>query len=94
MNIGFAERDLVTNLLHECVRMSTFNHPNVLNVTGVCMDGGHTPYVVMPFMINGDLLSYLKKERSNLVVPLDEELDEKTVTEHYNNNKCSCSCHA
>ncbi len=63
--------------------MSSLNHPNVLNVIGVCSDGGHTPYVIMPFMINGDLLSYLKKERSNLVVPLDEELDGKTVTEYY-----------
>ncbi len=45
----------------------------------------HINYVVMPFMINGDLLSYLKKERNNLVVSLDEELDGTMVKENTHN---------
>lgn len=74
------EEDLVRSLLHECVRMSNFDHPNVLTVTGVCLDGGPIPYVVMPYMFNGDLLSYLKKQREYLVVSPDSELDGKTVS--------------
>lgn len=77
--LGFMEEDLISSLLYECIRMSKFNHPNVLNVTGVCMDGGPVPYMVMPYMFNGDLLTYLKKERENLVVPLEAEVDGKTV---------------
>ncbi len=72
---------MVKSLIQECVRMSSFDHPNILAVTGVCLDGGSLPYVVMPFMFNGDLLSYLKKERDYLVTPLDAEEDEKTVRE-------------
>ena len=55
--------DLIHNLLNECTKMLKFDHPNVLTLTGVCLDGGPTPYVVMPFMFNGSLLSYLKRER-------------------------------
>ena len=57
--------------------MKQFNHPNIMNLIGVCMDAGPAPYIVMPFMANGSLLSYLRKERSNLL--LDETADEDLV---------------
>ena len=55
--------------------MKSFDHPNVLKLIGVCVDAGPAPYIVMPFMANGSLLSYLKKERSRLVLTEDEEED-------------------
>ena len=58
--------------------MSTFNNPNVLTVKGVCLDGGQLPYIVMPYMANGSLLSFLKKERSSLV--LTKEADSMQVS--------------
>ena len=58
--------------------MKRFDHPNVLNVIGICTDAGPAPYIVMPFMANGSLLSYLKKERSSLIVASDA--DEDTVS--------------
>jgi len=48
--------------------MMEMNHPNVLTLTGVCLDGGPAPYIVIPFMANGSLLSYLKQERQNLTL--------------------------
>ena len=54
--------------------MATFDHPNVLTLIGVCLDGGPAPYIVMPFMFNGSLQSHLRKERKNLVLPSDQEL--------------------
>ena len=48
--------------------MMEMDHPNVLTLTGVCLDGGPAPYIVMPFMANGSLLSYLKKERQYLTL--------------------------
>ena len=48
--------------------MQKFDHPNVLQLIGVCLDGGPAPYIIMPFMTNGSLLSYLKKERDQLVI--------------------------
>ena len=62
------DKNNVDDLLKECIKMSEFDHPNVLTLIGVCLDGGPTPYIVMPFMENGSLLSYLKKERTHLVL--------------------------
>ena len=54
--------------------MKDFNHPNVLNMLGVCIDGGPAPFIVMPLMANGSLRAYLKKERPNIIVPEDADL--------------------
>ena len=62
------EQGLIENLLQECVKMSKFNHPNVLKLSGVCLDGGPAPYIVMPFMANGSLLAYLREERGQLLL--------------------------
>ena len=44
--------------------MKDFAHPNVLSVLGVGFnpDSG-LPFVVLPFMENGDLKTYLKSKR-------------------------------
>ena len=57
--------------------MKRFNHPNVINLIGVCTDAGPAPYIVMPFMANGSLLSYLKQHRSELMLP--DTADEDVV---------------
>ena len=63
--------------MEKSLKMKQFNHPNIMNLIGVCMAAGPAPYIVMPFMANGSLLSYLRKERSNLL--LDETADEDLV---------------
>ncbi|CAI8055172.1 Hepatocyte growth factor receptor [Geodia barretti] len=51
--------------------MSRFKHAHVMGLIGVCLDAGSAPYIIMPYMANGSLLKYLKRERNNIVV-LDE----------------------
>ena len=48
--------------------MKEFDHPNVLTLRGVCLDGGPAPYIIMPFMTNGSLHEYLKGNRETLVI--------------------------
>ena len=48
--------------------MSDFDHPNVLKLIGVCLDGGPAPFIIMPFMANGSLNAYLKKERESVLL--------------------------
>ena len=48
--------------------MKDFDYLHVMTLKGVCLDGGPVPFIILPYMANGDLLSYLKKERHNLVV--------------------------
>ena len=59
--------------------MEKFNHPNVLTLRGICLDGGPAPFIVMPFMSNGSLLDYLKKNRGALVVSRESK-DEDEVS--------------
>ena len=51
--------------------MKHFNYLHVMTLKGVCLDGGPAPFIVLPYMANGSLLSYLKKERINLTVVKD-----------------------
>ena len=56
--------------------MSRFKHAHVMGLIGVCLDAGSAPYIVMPYMANGGLLHYLKRERGNLVLPENADEDE------------------
>lgn len=53
--------------------MHEFDHPNVLTLVGVCLDGGPAPYVVMPFMANGSLQAYLKSRKNTFVLNAESE---------------------
>ena len=48
----------------ESVVMKDFQHPNVLGLLGVVFDTPDgVPYLVLPFMKNGNLKDYLKSRR-------------------------------
>ena len=66
-------------LLRESVRMMDLDHPNVLGLIGVCVDAGPAPYLVMPYMAQGSLLSYLNKHRPDLVFFEGAEQNEDKV---------------
>ena len=63
--------------------MSRFRHPHVMGLVGVCLDAGSAPYIVMPYMANGSLLQYLRKERKNLVFSEDADKDEVDIITHF-----------
>ena len=58
--------------------MSRFKHAHVMGLIGVCLDAGSAPYIIMPYMANGSLLKYLKRERNNIVV-LDETDEDEVI---------------
>ena len=68
----------ISELLDESLKMKAFSHPNILNLIGVCVDGGPAPYVVMPYMERGSLLHFLKKERPHFT--LAEGADSELVS--------------
>lgn len=71
LGAGFIDKHLVKELLRECSKMIHFDHPNVIKLRGVCLDGGPAPYIIMPFMPNGSLLSFLKENRDSIVIDPD-----------------------
>ena len=47
--------------------MKHFDHPNVLQLLGVCLKDGENPLVILPYMASGDLRNYVKnKEKVRL----------------------------
>ena len=59
--------------------MDNLSHPHVMNLIGVSISNTLSPILIMPFMENGSLLNYLKKERSNLY--LDYDVEEESVSD-------------
>ena len=74
---GYFDQTEIDKIIEESLKMRKFKHPHVMGLIGVCLDAGPAPYIVMPYMANGSLLSYLKKERGSLV--LKEDADEDLV---------------
>ena len=69
------------HLIEESQIMSKFNHPNVMKLLGVAISRRHeTLYVLMPYMTQGSLLSYLKKYRTDLMVEYEDMTDSVSKT--------------
>ena len=62
-------------MLKEVSIMISFNHPNVMSLIGLCFDG-ETPLLIMPFMMKGSVLEYVKKNRDTLYFMGNVEVEE------------------
>ena len=79
----------VANFAEESLKMSRFKHLHVMELIGVCLDGGPAPLIIMPYMANGSLLKYLRCEREHFVITKEHDADEVITTatpQHY----CAC----
>ena len=72
----------IQSLFSESITMKDFQHPNVMPLIGICLDAGPGVSMVIPYMANGSLLDYLKRERANIV--LDVSCDHYHVLNHLN----------
>ena len=62
-------------MMQEVVKMQEFEHPRVMSLIGVCLESGVG--IVMPYMANGSVLNYLKREKATLL--LDDEANLEMV---------------
>ena len=55
----------MAELIAETATMKIFDHPNVLQLLGVCVDTNDDDMLraVLPYMANGDLRNFLKQRR-------------------------------
>ena len=52
----------------ESLIMKDFNHTHVLGLLGVCLDAPDgSPCIILPFMANGSVKSYLKEKRTHVL---------------------------
>ncbi|XP_030856331.1 hepatocyte growth factor receptor [Strongylocentrotus purpuratus] len=57
----------ISNFLREGIMMKDFKHRNVLSLIGVCIiSDTNMPYVVLPFMKNGDILTFVRDPSNEL----------------------------
>ena len=58
----------MAELVAEIATMKIFDHPNVLQLLGVCVDTNDDDMLrtVLPYMANGDLRNFLKQRRVDL----------------------------
>ena len=55
--------------LEESLLMKDFDHPNILNLVGVCFDTpDEIPFIILPLMANGSLKDYLIKKRAAIKI--------------------------
>ncbi len=66
----------VQSMVCEVNKMQDFDHPHVMSLIGVCLDAGPSIAIVMPYMANGSLIGYLKRERSSLELDDGCEIDQ------------------
>ena len=54
--------------IKECIIAKKFNHPNILNLIGVSYkEEESVPLMILPFMHNGDVKSFMKSKRGNIL---------------------------
>ena len=61
-----ADPSMAIKFLEEAMIMKNFDHPNVLGLRGLTFDPTGSPLVLLPFMKNGNLKSYITEERVSL----------------------------
>lgn len=54
-------------LMKEIIKMISFNHPNVMKLLGVILVEGGAPLLVMPYMVKGTLLSFVRENKANFL---------------------------
>ena len=59
--------------------MLSFEHPNVMSLIGVCLDG-EMPLLIMPFMSNGSVLEYVKHHKEELMLGSDAREEEVNMS--------------
>ena len=79
---GISGRYTAEQVLEEVMKMKHFSHDNILSLTGVAMDHNSSPCIVMPYMWNGSLDTFLKREKKQekFWITLDsEKADDEVV---------------
>ena len=58
----------LSTFLAESLIMKEFKHRNILGLIGVCFDAPDGfPYIILPFMANGSVKSYLRERRVHVL---------------------------
>ena len=57
----------MVRLAKEVSTMLSFEHPNIMSLIGMCIDG-EMPLLIMPFMLKGCVLEYVTCHKDELLL--------------------------
>ena len=80
IHLGDNTKTETEETISEILKMESLSHPNVMSLIGVSITDTMRIVIIMPYMANGSLLSYIKKERTNLYLDFDVDEDEVRTT--------------
>ena len=66
---------VLKRLVEESQIMARFDYPNVMKLLGVAISQQNTVFIVIPYMAQDCLLSFLRKHRADLTVENDDRTD-------------------
>ena len=69
-------------IIKEVTLMISLDHPNVMSIVGMCFDG-EAPLLIMPFMLDGSVLDFVRKKKDNLYFT-DESCENEVWVEKNN----------
>ena len=72
--------------------MLSFKHQNVMPLIGLCFDGD-VPMIIMPFMSDGSVLEYVRRNKEHLFLTVESSL-EKVQFSHVCINILQTTVHA
>ncbi len=79
IHLGDNTKTEIEETVSEILKMESLSHPNVMNLIGVSITDTAKVVIIMPYMANGSLLSYVKKERTHLYLDYDVDEDEVRI---------------
>ena len=79
-HVGSFTHERTKTLIKECTLIHELDHPNIISLVGICLDAGPSPYIILPFMENGSLLSYVKNNKT--ILRTDTNTNEEMVGQH------------
>ena len=77
---GFFDQKTAADMMKESEKMQNFQHPHVLNIVGVCVDGGSAPYIIMPFIAKAICLLTSERRRQILWYPKKQMMSWQVVS--------------
>ena len=59
--------------------MVHFDHPNVMTLTGVILEKGSAPLLVMPYMAKGTVLTFVRDNKTQFLFENEEEQQKVSI---------------
>ena len=76
--------------MKEIAKMVHFDHPNVMTLTGVILEEGSAPLLVMPYMEKGTVLTFVRDNKTQFLFENEEEQQKVSIVYSFPDTYRAC----